>query len=55
MKNVENKIVTYLIFTATMVITFICAIAINKDYYSIFAWIVLLLLNLSFLVYLSRK
>jgi len=32
-------------FTALMVTTFVSAIAINKGYYSVIAWIVLLTMN----------
>jgi len=55
MMNSENKIITYMIFTAMMVVTFICGIAISKNYYSAIVWIVLLGLNLGTLIYLLRK
>ena len=51
----ENKILTYLVLTALMVATFICAIAINTNTYNTFAWIILLLMNLGLLVYILRK
>jgi len=51
----ENKIITYLMFTAMMATTFISAIAISKHYYSVIAWIVLLAMNMGTLIYLLRK
>ncbi len=51
----KNKIITYLIYTAMMVATFISAIAISKGIYSVVAWAVLLTMNLGTLIYLLRK
>jgi hypothetical protein len=51
----QNKIITYLMVTAMMVTTFICAIAINNDYYVVVAWSVLLTMNIGALIYLLRK
>lgn len=53
--SAENKIVSYLLLTGIMVITFICAIAISHSYYSAAAWLVLITMNLIVLVYLLRK
>lgn len=53
--NPENKIVTYLLLTALMVLTFICATAISNNYFPGLAWSALLLINLGVLVYISRK
>ncbi len=53
--NQENKIISYLIFTAVMVITFVCATAINKNIYSAIAWFTLLATNIAGLIYLLRK
>lgn len=53
--NSENRIIAYMVVTAVMVVTFICAIAISKGFYSATAWVVLLGMNLSLLIYLSRK
>lgn len=51
----ENKIIIYLLLTALMVITFTAAIAISKGFFSMFAWLILLILNLGMLFYLSVK
>lgn len=51
----KNKIVTYLLMTALMVVTFVCAIAISHDFYSGIAWLVLLASNVGILVYLSMS
>ena len=51
----ENKIITYLLLTALMVITFACAIVISNTAYSTLGWIGLLLLNLGTLIYLLLK
>jgi hypothetical protein len=51
----ENKIVVYLLITALMVITFICAVAISNNYFSVVAWIVLITMNLAVLIYLLRR
>lgn len=51
----ENKIVIYLLLTALMVITFTAAIAISKGFFSMFAWLILLIMNLGILFYLSVK
>lgn len=50
-----NKIVTYLLLTALMVVTFTCAIAISNNFFSTAAWLILLAMNLGILVYLSIK
>lgn len=50
----ENKIVSYLIITGIMVVTFICAVAINKNVNSNIAWAVLFVINLATLVYILR-
>lgn len=50
----ENKVVAYLALTAVMVVTFICAIAINTNTYSTLAWWVLLIMNLGVLIYLLK-
>ena len=55
MMNAENKIITYLIVTAMMVVTFISAVAISKNFYSAIAWLVLFVMNLCALIYLLRK
>ena len=49
-----NKIVQYLLVTALMVITFICAIAISRQIQATVAWFVLLGLNLGALLLISR-
>ncbi len=51
----KNKIVIYLLLTALMVITFTSAIAISKGFFSMFAWLILLIMNLGILFYLSVK
>jgi len=51
----KNKIVTYLLLTALMVITFISAIAINNGVFSLFAWLLLLVMNLGILFFISIK
>ncbi|GMR05439.1 MAG: hypothetical protein BMS9Abin25_0014 [Gammaproteobacteria bacterium] len=51
----KNKIITYMLLTALMVITFIVAIAISNGFFSLFAWLILLIMNLGILVYLSMK
>ena len=51
----ENKIVAYLLLTALMVATFICAVAISHRYHSAIAWTILLVMNLGLLVYLLRR
>lgn len=48
-----NKIITYLLLTALMVITFASAIAISNDFFSMGAWLILLIMNLGALVYIS--
>lgn len=50
----DNKVVAYLVLTAVMVVTFICAIAINTDTYSIVAWLILLAINIGLLVFISK-
>lgn len=50
----DNKVAAYLALTAVMVVTFICAIAINTGTYSIVAWLILLAMNLGLLVYISK-
>lgn len=50
-----NKIITYMLLTALMVITFTSAIAISNGFFSAGAWLVLLIVNLGILIYLLRK
>ena len=52
---VKNKILAYLVITALMVVTFMCALAINTGTYSTAAWLVLLGMNLALLIYLLRE
>jgi predicted membrane channel-forming protein YqfA (hemolysin III family) len=51
----SNKIVTYLLLTALMVLSFACAIVINNTAFGWLGWTGLFILNLGILVYLSRK
>jgi len=51
----EDKIVTYMLLTALMVVTFFCALAINTGTYSSQAWIVLLAMNLCLLYYTMTR
>ncbi len=51
----KNKIIIYMLLTALMVITFVSAIAISNGVFSLFAWLLLLIMNLGILVYLSMK
>jgi len=44
-----------MLLTALMVITFVSAIAISNGVFSLFAWLLLLIMNLGILVYLSMK
>jgi len=44
-----------MLITGMMVTTFICAIAIQNNYFGGVAWGVLLTMNVGALVYLSRK
>ena len=50
----KNKILTYLLLTALMVVTFICALAINTNTYSTLAWLVLLATNIGLLIKILR-
>jgi hypothetical protein len=50
----KNKILTYLLLTALMVVTFVCALAINTNTYSIIAWLVLLTTNVGLLINILR-
>ena len=51
----KNKILTYLLLTALMVVTFTCALAINTNTYSTLAWLVLLATNIGLLIKILRK
>lgn len=51
----RNKIVTYLLLTTLMVITFMCAVAISNGFFSMVAWAILLIMNLGILFCLSLK
>lgn len=55
MPQPENKIITYLLQTALMVATFVCALIILNTAHGGFGWVGLLLLNLGTLVYLLAK
>ncbi|VAW95500.1 Tricarboxylate transport membrane protein TctA [hydrothermal vent metagenome] len=55
MADPENKIITYLLLTALMVLTFASAILINNTVYDSLGWVILLVLNLCILGYLLRK
>jgi len=51
----KNKILTYLLLTALMVVTFTCALAINTNTYSTLAWLVLLATNIGLLIKILRE
>jgi hypothetical protein len=51
----NNKILVYLLLTALMVVTFICALAIQTNTYSTLAWLILLATNLGILIYILRS
>lgn len=54
MSQQSNKILVYLLLTALMVLTFICALAIQTHTYSTLAWLVLLVTNLGILIHIMR-
>jgi len=51
----ENKIISYLLLTALMVVSFASAMVINHTSYGSLAWIVLLIINLGILIFILRK
>jgi hypothetical protein len=53
--NSPNKIISYLLLTAIMVVTFACAMVINNTAYGWLGWAVLLVVNLGILGYLLKK
>ena len=51
----QNKIISYMLLTALMVVSFASAMVINHTEYGSLAWIVLLIINLGILIYILRK
>lgn len=55
MPHPENKIISYLLLTALMVATFVCALMIINTAHGTLGWVGLLLLNLGVMAYLLKK